>query len=190
MEIPMLSFCGWPGAGKTTLLEKLIPVLRAQGLRLALLKSDGHDFQMDKPGKDSWRFTQAGAELTVLSNGSHAAFLENRPLDLAALRARIRDVDLILGEGWHGADIPLIEVRGDEKAPLRCARPERLLALTGPGAAPPGLPHFAREDTAGIAGFILAWLASAPTEPFALGSVRERRCSGVRKGWAKDRTET
>lgn len=152
--IPVLTFIGWPGAGKTSLLEKLIPVLNAQGLRLALVKSDGHDFQLDRPGKDSWRFTQAGAAVTAIASASHAAILENRPLDFSALCARIRDVDLILGEGWHKLDLPQIEVFRDPARPLRCCRPERLLALVGPCRRDAALPHFDPNDVDGLAAFI------------------------------------
>ena len=58
--VPIITFVGKSGTGKTTLLEQLIPMLKARGLRLAVLKHDAHHFEMDKPGKDTYRFTTAG----------------------------------------------------------------------------------------------------------------------------------
>ena len=59
--IPVLGFAAWSGTGKTTVMERTIAALRRRGLRVAAVKHDGHDFEMDRPGKDSWRFAQAEA---------------------------------------------------------------------------------------------------------------------------------
>ncbi len=97
------SFVAWSGTGKTTLLEKLIPILTAKGLRVGVIKHDAHDFQVDKPGKDSYRLSQAGAAVTVISSQTHAAVMENRPLAMQQLLDRMTDVDIILTEGYkHG----------------------------------------------------------------------------------------
>ena len=102
-SIPVLSVVAYSGTGKTTLLEKLIPALKKRGLRLCVMKHDAHDFQVDKEGKDSWRMTQAGADVTIVTNGAHAAVFENRPVSDAELLSRVQDVDLILTEGYkHG----------------------------------------------------------------------------------------
>lgn len=66
--VPIITFVGKSGTGKTTLLEQLIPMLKARGLRLAVLKHDAHHFEMDKPGKDTYRFTAAGADVVTISN--------------------------------------------------------------------------------------------------------------------------
>lgn len=102
-DIPIISIVAFSGTGKTTFLERLIPVLKKRGLRLAVMKHDAHDFQVDREGKDSWRMTRAGADVTVLTNGQHAVLFENRPVEDARILEQIRDVDLILTEGYkHG----------------------------------------------------------------------------------------
>ena len=63
MNIPTYALVAFSNSGKTTFLEKLIPALKSRGLRVAVIKHDGHDFQLDKEGKDSWRITQAGADV-------------------------------------------------------------------------------------------------------------------------------
>lgn len=150
--IPVLGVSGWSGSGKTTLLEALLPELRRRGLRTAAVKHDGHDFAADQWGKDSWRFTQAGAEVTALFSGTHAVILENRPLCPEEVVSRITGVDLILVEGCKGAHWPKLLVcrEGEPPAvPLReCA------AVVTDGAQICGLPCFRRGDIAGLADFI------------------------------------
>jgi len=74
--IPVISFVGNSGVGKTTFLEKLIVILKARGYRLAAIKHDVHEFEVDYPGKDSWRLTQAGADIVVLSSADKLALIE------------------------------------------------------------------------------------------------------------------
>ena len=105
-DIPIVSFVAWSGTGKTTFLEKLIPALKARGLRLCVMKHDAHEFQADREGKDSWRMTRAGADVTIVTNGKHAAVFENRPVSAEALLARVEGVDLILTEGYKHGPLP------------------------------------------------------------------------------------
>lgn len=98
--IPVLGFAAYSGTGKTTLIEKLVRSLKAQGLRVAVIKHDGHDFEMDREGKDTWRFTQAGADISVISSAHKTGWIEQRGLSLVQAAARIHDVDLILVEGY------------------------------------------------------------------------------------------
>ena len=109
--IPVFQFVAWSGTGKTTFLEKLIRELRARGLRVCAYKHDGHEFEIDTPGKDSWRMTQAGADVTVLSSAGKAVIMENRFVDPGDLIDRIEDVDLILVEGWKAGPWPRIALR-------------------------------------------------------------------------------
>ena len=76
--IPAIAIAAYSGTGKTTLIERL-PALRSRGLRVAVVKHDGHRFDIDHEGKDSWRFTQAGAQVCVISSAE-----KNRP-DRAAI---------------------------------------------------------------------------------------------------------
>lgn len=129
--IPVFSVVAYSGTGKTTLLEKLIPLLKERGLRVAVVKHDAHRFQVDREGKDSWRLTQAGADVTVLTNQERSVVMENRPTPLDGLLDRIRDVDLILTEGYKHGDWPkiLLHRRATGK-PLPLAPEECMAVLT------------------------------------------------------------
>ncbi len=105
------------GTGKTTLVEKLIDRLRARGYRIGAIKHDAHEFEIDKPGKDSYRFTAAGAEVMVLTSRSKLA-LVRRQADSPPVEDLLRDycqgLDLVLVEGFRDSSLPRIEVcRGD-----------------------------------------------------------------------------
>lgn len=108
MSIPVYSVVAYSEAGKTTLLEKLVPLLKVRGLRVAVVKHDAHEFHVDKEGKDSWRMTKAGADVSAVCSGSHAAIMENRSLSPEEMIGRIRDVDLILTEGFKQGPWPKI----------------------------------------------------------------------------------
>jgi molybdopterin-guanine dinucleotide biosynthesis adapter protein len=110
----VFGFAGYSGAGKTTLIEQLIPVLTSAGLRVSLLKHTHHDFDIDKPGKDSWRFRVAGAGEVMLAGAQRWALMhelrdEAEPL-LSDLLAHMSPCDLVLVEGFRADDIPKIEV--------------------------------------------------------------------------------
>ena len=104
-NIPIYAITAWSGAGKTTFIENLIPELRKLGLRSAVIKHDAHDFEIDKEGKDTFRFTQAGAEVVAIASKTHAAIMENRFLSLEKILERINDVDVILIEGFKGVKL-------------------------------------------------------------------------------------
>lgn len=99
-EIPIIGFAAYSGVGKTTLIEKLVRRLKERGLRVAVVKHDGHSFAMDREGKDSWRYTQAGAAVSLISSADRTALVERRRLDFDQVIARVHDVDLILVEGY------------------------------------------------------------------------------------------
>lgn len=128
---PIITFVGASGTGKTTFLEQLIPVLQSRGLRLAVLKHDAHHFEMDKPGKDTYRFTAAGADVVTISNAEKFALIE-RPqteLSVADIVSRLPKVDIVLTEGYKKSHYPKIEIhRAELNRPL-IATPEELLAI-------------------------------------------------------------
>ncbi|WP_019616055.1 molybdopterin-guanine dinucleotide biosynthesis protein B [Psychromonas ossibalaenae] len=114
--IPLLGFAAFSGTGKTTLLEKLIPLLTAQGLNVALVKHSHHDIEMDKPGKDSYRLRKAGASQVVLA-GTHRSILfsehgqkrDSRLLEQLAL-LQTDSLDLVLVEGFRDEIFNKIEL--------------------------------------------------------------------------------
>lgn len=110
----VIGFAGWSGAGKTTLVERLIPRFTGRGLRVSVVKHAHHRFDIDRPGKDSWRHREAGAaEVLVTSAGRWALLHELRDAPEPPLEthlARLSPCDLVLVEGYRRADIPKVEV--------------------------------------------------------------------------------
>ena len=109
-NIPVIGFAAFSGTGKTTLIEKLIICLKAQGLRLAVIKHDAHRFEIDREGKDSWRFTRAGADMMLISSPEKTAVIEQRERTFTENLSMIHDVDLILVEGYKQEQIPRIGI--------------------------------------------------------------------------------
>jgi molybdopterin-guanine dinucleotide biosynthesis protein B len=154
-----LGIAGYSGAGKTTLLEKLIPLLRADGVRVSLIKHAHHGFDVDQPGKDSWRHRQAGAgEVLVASDVRWALMHENeaeKAPQLQELLARLSPCDLVLVEGWKRDPIPKIEVhRADNGKPWLYPDDENILAVASDVPPPDGKPWLALDDAAAIRAFI------------------------------------
>ena len=158
---PVLIFVGHSGSGKTTLIELLLPELTRRGLRLATIKHAHHRVALDQPGKDSWRYKQAGAAISMLVTADALQLVadavdQREPAQLA--QRFLGEVDLVLAEGFSHAPGAKIEVLRRECArPPRCAIEDGLVAIvTDVGEAYPELPHFALDDIAGIADFVLA----------------------------------
>lgn len=108
--IPILGFTAYSGTGKTTLMEKLVRSLKAHGLRIAVIKHDGHRFEIDHEGKDSWRFSEAGADISIISSAEQTAVVEKRELSFEQVAAKVHDVDLILVEGYKNEPLTQIGI--------------------------------------------------------------------------------
>jgi molybdopterin-guanine dinucleotide biosynthesis adapter protein len=125
----IFGLAGWSGSGKTTLMTALIPEFVGRGLKVSTIKHAHHGFDLDQPGKDSWRHRQAGAsEVLVVSERRWALMHELRDAPepgFDALLARITPVDLLLVEGFKRHPHPKIEVyrRSLGKPPLHPADP-------------------------------------------------------------------
>jgi len=154
-NIPVYSVVAFSGTGKTTLLEKLVAELKRRGLRVAVIKHDAHEFEIDHEGKDSWRFTRAGADVTVVASGSKAAIMENRPVTLETLISKITDVDIILAEGYKSGKWPRIAIqRGATRKPLPIPAEDCFAIVTDvPGQT--DKPCFDLEDICGLADLIM-----------------------------------
>ncbi|MCW5262959.1 molybdopterin-guanine dinucleotide biosynthesis protein B [Verminephrobacter eiseniae] len=128
-------FAGFSGSGKTTLIEQLIPALRRQGLRVSVVKHAHHRFDIDHPGKDTYRHREAGAFEVVAASDRRLAlmreFEQATTLSVHQLLAELcQDVDWVLVEGFKGSDLPKIEVwrpphPGETGAPGRQPEPVR-----------------------------------------------------------------
>ncbi len=143
-DLPILGICGWSGSGKTTLLEQIIPQLTSRGLKVAVIKHDAHGIDIDRPGKDSDRFYQAGAD--VLLQGPGQDVLRVHRTDDAdwtpALAEMAEQYDLVLVEGHKSTDIRKVWLSAKgETAPPEQARniaavlpwdSDRLASVMGP----------------------------------------------------------
>jgi molybdopterin-guanine dinucleotide biosynthesis protein B len=149
------------GAGKTTFIERLIPELLRLGLRVGTVKHDAHRFEIDYPGKDSWRHGRAGALAYVIASKDKLAYVANldREIPLAEIARRyFPDFDLVVAEGYRRSAphcIEIFRVGAGHGAPL-CSSEEVMALVTD---APLAHEHrFALEDAAGVAGFLAARL--------------------------------
>jgi len=110
----IFGLAGWSGSGKTTLLTAVIPELVARGLQVSTIKHAHHEFDIDRPGKDSWRHRQAGAGEVMVASARRWAVMHElrgaREPTLDELAARMSPVDLLLVEGWKRHPHPKIEV--------------------------------------------------------------------------------
>jgi len=119
-DLPVIGVCGWSGAGKTTLIEAVLPNLLAKGLKVIVVKHDAHGLDVDRPGKDSDRFFQAGAD--VLAQDPDQSFLRTHTSDNDDLEHTLRSLakryDLVIVEGHKKTCVPKIWLLGGKtKAP-------------------------------------------------------------------------
>lgn len=154
MNIPTYALVAFSNSGKTTFLEKLIPALKSRGLRVAVIKHDGHDFQLDKEGKDSWRITQAGADVTAIVSATHAAIMENRPVPLPEIVERIGDVDLRIVEGGKYENWPKIMLYRVAAEKPMAADPDQCFAVVTDADITTTAPVFTLDDADGLADLI------------------------------------
>lgn len=155
--IPVISVTGWSGSGKTTFLERLLPCLKEEGLRVACLKHDAHHFDVDREGKDSWRLTMAGADMTGIFSEEKAVWMENRRLTLEAMLACVHDVDLILLEGGSLTDYPKILVYREELGKGLRVPAEECLAVISDDRVEGAPRQFGFDRSGEAAAFICDW---------------------------------
>jgi len=157
----VIGLAGWSGAGKTTLIVKLIPLLRARGLTVSTLKHAHHEFDIDKPGKDSFQHREAGAtEVLVASANRFALMHELRGAPepcLAELLARLSPVDLVLVEGYKRDPHAKIEIfRAANAKPLLYPDDPTIVALVSDAreGVQTRLPHAPLDDIDAVAALV------------------------------------
>ena len=162
----IFGFAGWSGSGKTTLIEKLIPRLAARGLRVSLIKHAHHTFDVDQPGKDSYRHRHAGAsEILVTSSRRWVLMHELRGAHEPSFDEQVKRIspcDLLLVEGFKFAPIPKLEVwRAEPGEALLHPNDPHIVAVASDTRVETTLPLLDLNDVAGIARFILGHLKLA-----------------------------
>jgi len=147
---PLICIVGQSNTGKTTFLEKLIAEFKRRGYRVGTVKHYHGDFEIDQPGKDSWRFARAGADAVCISAPQKAAVIRRveRELSLEDIISLMNDVDIILAEGYKSADRPRIEVLAPQGEPVSSR--ENLICLVGRPASKPKVPCFDPGDASGV----------------------------------------
>lgn len=163
---PVLGFAAYSGTGKTTLLVKLLPLMKLQGLRVAMIKQTHHDFEIDKPGKDSFKLRKAGADQVLLASNKSCALIteyeEPTEPDLEVLvnRLDLDNIDLILVEGFKHLPFAKIELhRPFTGNSLIFPEDSSVIAVAADGDINTGkLPLLNINAPEEVAGFINRWL--------------------------------
>jgi molybdopterin-guanine dinucleotide biosynthesis adapter protein len=162
MPMRVIGLAGWSGSGKTTLITKVIPVLIGRGLKVATIKHAHHDFDIDRPGKDSWLHREAGASEVLVASGRRWALVhelrEEPEPALADLLAKLSPVDLVIIEGFKRHLHPKLEVfRAAVGKPLLHPEDDCIVAVASDGPVPASpLPVLMLDDIEGIASVLMA----------------------------------
>jgi molybdopterin-guanine dinucleotide biosynthesis protein B len=155
MTLPaVISVVGKSGSGKTVFLEKLIAVLKSRGLKIGVIKHNPQGFEIDTPGKDSWRHAEAGSATVVLSSPERLALLkrldEEMTLD-AVVSTYLQDVDLVITEGYKKERKKKIEVSRRERSQELVSPTRDLIAIVTDQSFDLPVPHFGLDDAEGVA---------------------------------------
>ncbi len=172
MSVPVVSFVAKSGTGKTTLVEKLIREMKARGHKVGALKHDAHRFEIDHEGKDSWRFTKAGADTTVVTSPEKMAMVKRyatEPTIEETLASCFADVDIVLTEGFKRSSLPKIEIHRRECRPELLCRGEyhdpSLIAVASDEPLQLDVPLLNLDDIAALADFIEVRFLATKTHP-------------------------
>jgi molybdopterin-guanine dinucleotide biosynthesis protein B len=154
---PIVSIVGYSQSGKTTLIERLLPELQRRGRRVATVKHTGGEFDMDRPGKDTWRYAEAGSTAVAILGPQRSAILKRHERDYSfdeVIAAVGRACDLVLLEGWHSGPAPKIEVhRAALGQEMRC-KPEELLAVVSEEPIETDCRQFRPDEISSIANLV------------------------------------
>ena len=167
-----ISFCGYSGSGKTTLICTILDELNSE-YKIGYIKHDAHNFQMDKPGKDTYEARKSGANTVFISNESEYALLGNSPISQEIIKRIFQDFDFVIAEGHKRTPLPKILMLNDQEdiiALIESINIEGLLGFCGKESfleptilkkipnsynSLKSLPYFQRDDIKNISRFIL-----------------------------------
>ncbi|EPW6431282.1 bifunctional molybdopterin-guanine dinucleotide biosynthesis adaptor protein MobB/molybdopterin molybdotransferase MoeA [Vibrio parahaemolyticus] len=168
LNIPILGFAAYSGTGKTTLLEALLPKLTEAGLRIGMLKHAHHNFDVDKPGKDSYRLRKAGASQMLIASRNRFALMTETPeaeAEFEYLLTRFDEdkLDVVLVEGCKNIAFPKIELHREEVGkPWLYPHDENIIAIASDTAELDSeLPQMNINDLEAIAQFVLQYVQDA-----------------------------
>jgi molybdopterin-guanine dinucleotide biosynthesis adapter protein len=153
----MVCVVGFSGQGKTTLTVKLVAELIKRGFRVGTIKHDVHGFDLDHPGKDSYRHKKAGASVTIVTSPNHIGMVRNvdhdhQPQELIPF---FKGMDIVLVEGFKRAGLPKIEIfRPEIKKEPACKGDKQLMAVVSDSPLDWGVPRFHTEQIGEIVDFL------------------------------------
>ena len=153
----IVSIIGKSNSGKTTLIERLIPELIKRDYKVATIKHDAHNFEVDKVGKDSWRHKNAGAQTTIVSSAKQIAIFTSAEKDNSLeylCENYIKNVDIVLAEGYRISKYPKIVVNKPRDNLMLYEHIDNLLAIVGDGKYDYDVPVFHRNEISKIADII------------------------------------
>jgi len=156
----VIGVAGWSGAGKTTLLTRLIPHLTGQGIKVSTIKHAHHAFDVDIPGKDSWRHREAGATEVLVSSKNRFALMHElrgaQEPSLLELLGRLSPVDLVIIEGFKFDPHPKIEVhRLANEQPLLQPQDKHIVAIASDASLAAPVPLIHLDDIEAVAAMML-----------------------------------
>lgn len=163
-DLPLLGFAAFSGTGKTTLLEAVLPLIRQQGIRVAVLKHAHHDFDVDQPGKDSYRLRKAGADQMLLASGQRHVLMTETPEQEASFEQLLNmfdhsKLDLILVEGCKNLSFPKIELhRQSVGKPWLYPDDKDIIAIVADTLVDTPLPQLDINDTQAVSQFIVDYV--------------------------------
>jgi len=151
-HVPVISVVGKSGVGKTTALELVIREIKMRGYRVGTVKHDTHGFEIDKPGKDSWRHAQAGSDAVVVSGPHKMALIRSvdEEMHLDSIIPLMGDVDLVITEGYKRGNKPKIEVTRRERSTELICQPAELIGIMADYPVDVPVPQFDLDDAAGV----------------------------------------
>ncbi|WP_224983060.1 molybdopterin-guanine dinucleotide biosynthesis protein B [Geomonas agri] len=161
MTVKAVSFVAKSGTGKTTLLEKVIVHLKARGYKVGVIKHDAHRFDIDHPGKDSYRLTAAGADTMLISSPEKLAIVKKHtqspPIE-ELIETYFSDMDIVVTEGFKKSGMPKIEVNRQERSTTLLCRGETddptLVAVASDADLDLDVPVLDLNDPSAVADFI------------------------------------
>lgn len=162
----IIGFSAYSGTGKTTLIEKLIPLLIADGINIALIKHSHHDIEMDKPGKDSYRLRKAGASQVVLASPYRTIIFKDKSQQIEPNLTEqlncldLNNLDLVLVEGFRDEKFAKIELhRPSLGKPLLYPHDPSIIAIAADEPLSAPLPTLKINDIEQIKAFVLEYLS-------------------------------
>ncbi|MBI5561100.1 MAG: molybdopterin-guanine dinucleotide biosynthesis protein B [Deltaproteobacteria bacterium] len=171
MKAPLISIVGLSGSGKTTLMVRLVSQFVKRGFRVGTIKHSRHPHPLDAPGKDSWRHKNAGAEKSIFIGPESLQLVsdvKNNPSPEGLAKKYLREMDIVLVEGFLQSAAEKIEVVRSERSSRPISHPEEGLIAIATNLDPgelkgAGVPCFNIDDDAALADFIQRHFSLAPS---------------------------